>query len=66
MPVAMLRHGTGHLSPSASDNVQTTLSGPAYMALDGLKRRILGSAGLLKGKREIDEDTLKELLALSQ
>ena len=31
------------------------------MALDGLKRRILGSAGLLKGKREIDEDTLKEL-----
>ena len=61
IPVAMLRHGTGHLSPSASDNVQTTLSGPAYMALDGLKRRILGSAGLLKGKREIDEDTLKEL-----
>ena len=31
------------------------------MALDGLKRRILGSVGLLKGKRKIDEETIKEL-----
>jgi signal recognition particle subunit SRP54 len=31
------------------------------MALDGLKRRLLGSVGLLKGKREIDEETVKEL-----
>ncbi len=60
-PVAMWCHGTGHLSPSASDNVQTTLSGPVTMALDGLKRKILGSAGLLRGKRDVDEETLKEL-----
>ena len=31
------------------------------MALDGLKRKILGSAGLLRGKREVDEETLREL-----
>ena len=31
------------------------------MALDGLKRRLLGSVGLLKGKREVDEETVKEL-----
>jgi len=49
------------LSPSPSDNVQTTQTGPASMALDGLKRRILGSVGLLKGKRKIDEETIKEL-----
>tara|TARA_B100001173_G_C16026689_1_gene564415 strand:+ start:2577 stop:4025 length:1449 start_codon:yes stop_codon:yes gene_type:complete len=61
MPVAMACHGTGHLSASASDNVQTTLSGPVVMALDTLKMRILGSAGLLKGKREVDDETVKEL-----
>lgn len=49
------------MSPSPSDNVQTTQTGPASMALDGLKRRILGSVGLLKGKRKIDEETIKEL-----
>ena len=31
------------------------------MALDGLKRRIMGSVGLLKGKRKVDEETVKEL-----
>ena len=31
------------------------------MALEGLKRRILGSVGLLKGKREVDEETVREL-----
>jgi len=31
------------------------------MALEGLKRKLLGSLGLLKGKRKIDEETLKEL-----
>ncbi|MDP7002673.1 MAG: signal recognition particle receptor subunit alpha [Candidatus Thalassarchaeaceae archaeon] len=31
------------------------------MALDGLKRRILGSVGLLRGKRKVDEETIKEL-----
>ena len=30
------------------------------MALDGLKRKILGSAGLLR-EREVDEETLREL-----
>ena len=31
------------------------------MALDGLKRRIMGSVALLKGKRKVDEETAKEL-----
>ena len=31
------------------------------MALDGLKRRIMGSVGLLRGKRKVDEETAKEL-----
>ena len=31
------------------------------MALDGLKRRIMGSVGLLKGKRRVDEESAKEL-----
>ena len=31
------------------------------MALEGLKRRILGSVGLLKGKREVDKETVREL-----
>ena len=31
------------------------------MALEGLKRKILGSVGLLKGKREIDEESVREL-----
>ncbi len=31
------------------------------MALDGLKRRIMGSVGLLKGKRKVDEETAREL-----
>lgn len=31
------------------------------MALDGLKRKLLSSLGLLKGKRKIDEETVKEL-----
>ena len=26
------------------------------MALDGLKQRIMGSVGLLKGKRKVDEE----------
>ena len=33
------------------------------MALEGLKRRILGSVGLLKGKRTLDEEEVKELNA---
>ena len=36
-------------------------SDPSHMALEGLKRRILGSVGLLKGKREVDEETVREL-----
>ena len=31
------------------------------MALDGLKRRIMESVGLLKGKRKVDEETVREL-----
>ena len=31
------------------------------MALEGFKRRILGSIGLLKGKRKVDEETVKDL-----
>tara|TARA_B100001250_G_scaffold412484_1_gene443802 strand:- start:120 stop:1475 length:1356 start_codon:yes stop_codon:yes gene_type:complete len=31
------------------------------MALEGFKRRVLGSIGLLKGKRKVDEETVKEL-----
>ena len=31
------------------------------MALDGLKRRITRSVGLLKGKRKVDEETAKDL-----
>ena len=31
------------------------------MALDGLKRRIMGSVGLLRGKRKVDEETAREL-----
>tara|TARA_Y100000588_G_scaffold369904_1_gene439411 strand:- start:2032 stop:3399 length:1368 start_codon:yes stop_codon:yes gene_type:complete len=32
-----------------------------HVALEGFKRRVLGSIGLLKGKRKVDEDTVKEL-----
>ena len=31
------------------------------MALEGFKRRVLGSIGLLKGKRKVEEDTVKDL-----
>lgn len=31
------------------------------MALEGLKQRIIGSMSLLKGKRRVDEETIKEL-----
>tara|TARA_B100001123_G_C15317594_1_gene1026698 strand:- start:201 stop:1556 length:1356 start_codon:yes stop_codon:yes gene_type:complete len=31
------------------------------VALEGFKRRVLGSIGLLKGKRKVDEQTIKEL-----
>ena len=31
------------------------------MALEGFKRRVLGSIGVLKGKRKIDEETVKDL-----
>ena len=31
------------------------------MALEGFKRRVLGSIGLLKGKRKVDQETVKEL-----
>ena len=31
------------------------------MALEGFKRRVLGSIGLLKGKRKVDQDTVKDL-----
>ena len=31
------------------------------MALEGFKRRVLGSIGLLKGKRKVDEETVKDL-----
>ncbi|MEC7708419.1 MAG: signal recognition particle receptor subunit alpha, partial [Candidatus Thermoplasmatota archaeon] len=31
------------------------------MALEGFKRRILGSVGLLKGKRKADEETIHEV-----
>ena len=31
------------------------------MALDGLKHRIMGSVGALRGKRKIDEESVKEL-----
>ena len=31
------------------------------MALEGLKNKILSSVGLLKGKRKVDEETVKEL-----
>ena len=31
------------------------------MALDGLKRRIMGSVSLLRGKRKVDEESAKEL-----
>ena len=33
------------------------------MALDGLKMRLLGSVGLLKGKREVDEETVNAWIA---
>ena len=32
-----------------------------YVALEGFKRRILGSVGLLKGKRKADEETIHEV-----
>ncbi len=31
------------------------------MALEGLKNRILSSVGLLSGKREVDEEAIREL-----
>ena len=31
------------------------------MALEGFKNRILGSVGLLKGKRKVDEESVKDL-----
>ena len=36
------------------------------MALEGLKRKLLGSLGLLKGKRKIDEETVRELEVFPQ
>ena len=41
-------------------NVETGLHGVAVMALEGLKRRILGSVGLLRGKKALDEEAVKE------
>jgi signal recognition particle subunit SRP54 len=35
--------------------------GPVVVALEGFKQRLLGSVGLLKGKRKVDEETVKEL-----
>ena len=51
----------GFLARYLPDNVQTTRLVPKPMALEGFKRRVLGSVGLLKGKRKIDEETVKEL-----
>ena len=31
------------------------------MALEGFKRKVLGSIGLLRGKRKVDEETIREL-----
>ena len=31
------------------------------VALEGFKRKVLGSIGLLRGKRKVDEETIKEL-----
>ena len=31
------------------------------MALEGFKNRILGSIGLLKGKKKVDEESVKDL-----
>ena len=46
---------------SAPENVQTARLERILVALEGFKRRVLGSIGLLKGKRKVDEDTVKEL-----
>ena len=46
---------------SAPENVQTTRLERILVALESFKRRVLGSIGLLKGKRKVDEDTVKEL-----
>ena len=35
--------------------------GPRIVAIEGFKRSVLGSIGLLKGKRKVDEQTIKEL-----
>mgnify|MGYP003325859334 CR=1 FL=1 len=51
----------GFLAPYRPDNVQTTRLLPKLMALEGFKRRVLGSIGVLKGKRKIDEETVKDL-----
>ena len=45
----------------ASENVQTPPLRRMYVALEGFKRRILGSVGLLKGKRKADEETIHEV-----
>ena len=31
------------------------------MALEGFKNRLLGSIGLLKGKKKVDEESVKDL-----
>ena len=46
---------------NASQNVQTTRLERMLVALEGFKRRVLGSIGLLKGKRKVDEETVKDL-----
>ena len=51
----------GYVHPCWADNVQTTRLLPKLMALEGFKRRVLGSIGVLKGKRKIDEETVKDL-----
>ena len=49
------------LASNWPDNVQPTRLMPKPMALEGFKRRVLGSIGVLKGKRKIDEETVKDL-----
>ena len=46
---------------SAPENVQTARLERILVALESFKRRVLGSIGLLKGKRKVDEDTVREL-----
>ena len=44
-----------------TDNVQTTRLFSQLVALEGFKRKVLGSIGLLRGKRKVDEETIREL-----